>query len=460
MMEGLVSWTALYYDDKCGEEEPLKKIVTKFGGSSLADAGQFAKVKRILALDPARRYVVPSAPGRRFKEDEKVTDLLYRCHELAARGEDYQETFDKIAARYMDIAEELGLSLDLGAVLDEVDERIGAGASADWCASRGEYLGGMLLADYLGWRFFDPAKGILFDETGRFDAERTQVVLSEALADGEPTVVPGFFGSKPNGEVHTFSRGGSDVTGAIVARAVGADMYENWTDVSGFLMADPRVVENPREIRSITYKELRELSYMGASVLHEDAMFPVHKAGIPTNIRNTNLPEHPGTLISLDMPEETDVPTITGIAGHKGFSVIFVEKAMMNSELGFGRKVLSVLEECGISFEHLPTGIDTMSVVVAQDALAPHREQVVHRIMEVVEPDTLTIHDDMSLIATVGRGMVHNCGTAARLFASMSRVGINVRMIDQGSSELSIIVGVDDKDFESTIRAIYNEFVK
>lgn len=460
MMEGLVSWTALYYDDKCGEEEPLKKIVTKFGGSSLADAGQFAKVKRILALDPARRYVVPSAPGRRFKEDEKVTDLLYRCHELAARGEDYQETFDKIAARYMDIAEELGLSLDLGAVLDEVDERIGAGASADWCASRGEYLGGMLLADYLGWRFFDPAKGILFDETGRFDAEGTQVVLSEALADGEPTVVPGFFGSKPNGEVHTFSRGGSDVTGAIVARAVGADMYENWTDVSGFLMADPRVVENPREIRSITYKELRELSYMGASVLHEDAMFPVHKAGIPTNIRNTNLPEHPGTLISLDMPEETDVPTITGIAGHKGFSVIFVEKAMMNSELGFGRKVLSVLEECGISFEHLPTGIDTMSVVVAQDALAPHREQVVHRIMEVVEPDTLTIHDDMSLIATVGRGMVHNCGTAARLFASMSRAGINVRMIDQGSSELSIIVGVDDKDFESTIRAIYHEFVK
>lgn len=460
MMEGLVSWTALYYDDKCGEEEPLKKIVTKFGGSSLADAGQFAKVKRILALDPARRYVVPSAPGRRFKEDEKVTDLLYRCHELAARGEDYQETFDKIAARYMDIAEELGLSLDLGAALDEVDERIGAGAGADWCASRGEYLGGMLLADYLGWRFFDPAKGILFDETGRFDAERTQVVLSEALADGEPTVVPGFFGSKPNGEVHTFSRGGSDVTGAIVARAVGADMYENWTDVSGFLMADPRVVENPREIRSITYKELRELSYMGASVLHEDAMFPVHKAGIPTNIRNTNLPEHPGTLISLDMPEETDVPTITGIAGHKGFSVIFVEKAMMNSELGFGRKVLSVLEECGISFEHLPTGIDTMSVVVAQDALAPHREQVVHRIMEVVEPDTLTIHDDMSLIATVGRGMVHNCGTAARLFASMSRAGINVRMIDQGSSELSIIVGVDDKDFESTIRAIYHEFVK
>ena len=439
---------------------PVKKIVTKFGGSSLADAEQFAKVRRILFLDPARRYVVPSAPGRRFKEDEKVTDLLYRCHHQAAEGADYQDTFDKIAARYMDIAEELHLGLDLGAALDAVNEGIGAGASADWCASRGEYLSGLLLADYLGWRFLDPVQGIFFDQSGRFDAERTQVTLSALLADGEPTVIPGFFGSMPDGQVHTFSRGGSDVTGSIVARAAGADIYENWTDVSGFLTADPRVVENPREIRSITYKELRELSYMGASVLHEDAMFPVHRAGIPTNIRNTNCPEHPGTIISLDMPEETDTPTITGIAGRKGFSVIFVEKAMMNSELGFGRRVLSVLEEAGISFEHLPTGIDTMSVVVAGEALAPHREEVLHRIMEQVEPDALTIHDNMSLIATVGRGMVHNCGTAARLFSAMSRAGINVRMIDQGSSELSIIVGVDDEDFESTIRAIYGEFVK
>lgn len=438
----------------------MKKIVTKFGGSSLADAEQFIKVRNILSLDAGRRYVVPSAPGRRYPGDEKVTDLLYRCHELAARGEDYQETFDQIAARYMDIAEELELSLELGAVLDEVDAHIGAGASADWCASRGEYLAGLLLADFLGWRFVDPAKVIFFDDHGRFDSDKTQAVLSAVLADGEPSVVPGFFGSLPDGSVHTFSRGGSDVTGAIVARAASADLYENWTDVSGFLMADPRIVPNPREILSITYKELRELSYMGASVLHEDAMFPVHRAGIPTNIRNTNLPEHPGTLISLDMPEETDVPTITGIAGRKGFSVIFVEKAMMNAELGFGRRVLWALEEQGISFEHLPTGIDTMSVVVPGDDLAPHREQVVQRIMELVEPDTLTIHDDMSLIATVGRGMVHNCGTAARLFAAMSRAGINVRMIDQGSSELSIIVGVDDKDFESTVRAIYDEFVQ
>ncbi len=337
----------------------------------------------------------------------------------------------------MDIAEELHLGLDLGAALDAVNEGIGAGASADWCASRGEYLSGLLLADYLGWRFLDPAEGIFFDQSGRFDAERTQVTLSALLADGEPTVIPGFFGSMPDGQVHTFSRGGSDVTGSIVARAAGADIYENWTDVSGFLTADPRVVENPREIRSITYKELRELSYMGASVLHEDAMFPVHRAGIPTNIRNTNCPEHPGTIISLDMPEETDTPTITGIAGRKGFSVIFVEKAMMNSELGFGRRVLSVLEEAGISFEHLPTGIDTMSVVVAGEALAPHREEVLHRIMEQVEPDALTIHDNMSLIATVGRGMVHNCGTAARLFSAMSRAGINVRIVSQGSRAAS-----------------------
>ena len=437
----------------------MKRIVTKFGGSSLADAGQFAKVKHILALDAGRQYVVPSAPGRRFKEDDKVTDLLYRCHEQQTAGADYQDTFDKIAARYMDIAEELGLKVDVGAALDEINARIASGASRDYCASRGEYLNGLLLADYLGWRFLDAAEGIRFDAAGRFLAEETQERMAALLADGLPTVVPGFFGAKPDGEVHTFSRGGSDITGAIVARAVNADVYENWTDVSGFLMADPRVVERPREIGSITYKELRELSYMGASVLHEDAMFPVHKAGIPTNIRNTNDPSHPGTVIALDAPLDTGTPTITGIAGRKGFSVISVEKAMMNAELGFGRRVLTVLEEEGISFEHMPTGIDTMCVVVSGEALKGRRERVVNRIIELTGPDTVTIHDDMSIIATVGRGMVHNCGTAARLFSAMSRAGVNVRMIDQGSSEISILVGVDDKDFEPTVRAIYHEFV-
>lgn len=437
----------------------MNKIVTKFGGSSLADATQFAKVRGILELEPARQYVVPSAPGKRYKEDEKITDLLYRCYRQQAAGQDYQPTFARIVDRYMGIAKELGLKVDIMAALNEVNVRIGQGASADYCASRGEYLNGMLLADYLGWRFLDSATAVFFDEHGNLDSDKTQQVMSGLLADGQPTVVPGFYGCGVDGEVKTFSRGGSDITGAIVARAVNADMYENWTDVSGFMMADPRIVENPREISSITYKELRELSYMGASVFHEDAMFPVHRAGIPTNIRNTNKPYHPGTIISLNAPLENSVPTITGIFGHKGYSVISVEKAMMNAELGFGRRVLQVLEEAGISFEHLPTGIDTMCVVVNGEALAPKREQVLARIVELTEPDSITVHDNMSIIATVGRGMVHNCGTAARLFSAMSRARINVRMIDQGSSELSIIVGVDDADFEATIRAIYGEFV-
>ena len=437
----------------------MGKIVTKFGGSSLADAVQFAKVKDILLMDSQRAYVVPSAPGRRFPEDDKVTDLLYQCHRQAAAGEDFQPTFDLIAARYMDIAEELGLTVDLGAALDEVNETIAAGASADYCASRGEYLNGLLLADYMGWRFIDAAEAVRFDENGAFQAELTNELMARCLSDGKPSVIPGFYGAKADGTVVTFSRGGSDITGAIVARAVAADVYENWTDVSGFLMADPRIVRDPREISAITYKELRELSYMGASVLHEDAMFPVHKAGIPTNIRNTNRPEHPGTIISVNLPHGGDQPTITGIAGRKGFTVISVEKAMMNNELGFGRRMLGVLEELGISFEHLPTGIDTMCAVVASDVLAPCRDQVISRIIERTEPDTVTVHDDMAIIATVGRGMVHNCGTAARLFSAMSQAGINVRMIDQGSSELSIIVGVDEKDFEATIRAIYGAFV-
>ena len=435
-------------------------IVTKFGGSSLADAEQFAKVKAILQLDARRQYVVPSAPGRRFKDDDKVTDLLYRCCRQVQSGEDFQDTFDLIAARYMDIAEELGLKLDLGAALDEVNGKIAAGADADYCASRGEYLNGLLLADYMGWRFLDPAEVIKFNQNGLLDAELTNRLMAQRLADGIPTVVPGFFGSDYDGTVRTFSRGGSDITGAIVARAVNAAVYENWTDVSGFLMADPRIVDNPREISTITYMELRELSYMGASVLHEDAMFPVHKAGIPTNIRNTNDPTHPGTIISLDAPFDADHPTITGIAGRKGFCVVSIAKAMMNTELGFSRKVLSAFEEYGVSIEHLPTGIDTMCVVVAGEAFAPVREQIINRIVATTNPDTITVYDDMSIIATVGRGMVHNCGTAAKLFGAMSKAGINVRMIDQGSSELSIIVGVDDKDYAETIRAIYGAFLK
>ena len=438
----------------------LECIVTKFGGSSLSSDEQFRKVRSILELEPTRRYLVPSAPGKRFDGDDKVTDLLYQCHRLASEGKSITDPFSKIRDRYLSIARGLHLKVDIESSLNEVEEGIAAGKGKDWCASRGEYLCGLLMADYLGWRFVDAAEGIVFHEDGTVSNSRTQEKLSALLADGESAVIPGFYGAKENGEVCTFSRGGSDITGALVARAVHADVYENWTDVSGFLMADPRIIDGPAEISSITYKELRELSHMGASVLHEDAMFPVHQAGIPTNIRNTNKPYHPGTMISKNAPHEVYVPTITGIAGHKGYSVINVEKNMMNSEVGFGRKVLSVLEDLGISFEHMPTGIDTMCVVVKSDALEPHLKEVTEKIEALVDGQgTVSVSDQLAIIATVGRGMVHNCGTAARLFKAMSRARINVRMIDQGSSELSIIVGVNESDFEATIRAIYHEFV-
>ncbi len=438
----------------------MGKVVAKFGGSSLSDAGQFEKVRDILRLDERRCYVVPSAPGRRFSGDEKVTDLLYRSYRLRSEGKDFREAFSLVRERFLSIARDLGLRLNVAEKLDEIEREIEAGASEDFCASRGEYMNGLLLADYLGYDFLDPKDGIFFFDDGTFDSERTNDTLSRLLAGKERAVVPGFYGSLPDGQVHTFSRGGSDVSGAIVARAVGADIYENWTDVSGFLMTDPRIVEGARPIRSATYRELRELSYMGAAVLHEDSVFPVHRAGIPTNIRNTNHPEHSGTMITHGVVDGDNPYVITGIAGKKGFSIITVEKAMMNSERGFGRRVLQAVEEAGINFEHLPTGIDTMCVVVPSDQLSPVKERVVRRIVELTNPDTITVHDDMALIATVGRGMIHNCGTAARLFAALSKAKVNVRMIDQGSSELSILVGVDCDDFETTIRAIYDEFVK
>lgn len=434
-------------------------LAVKFGGSSLADAGQFSKAKAILSMNPRRQYVIPSAPGKRSPEDAKVTDLLYACHQASQNGTDPGVPFGRVRQRFMEIHETLKLKMDLIRVLDQVEQEIRAGASADYCASRGEYLNGLLLADYLGWRFLDAADVISFDQQGRFLSEDTHRLLSARLQDGVPTVIPGFYGAMPDGSIKTFTRGGSDISGAIVARAAGAQVYENWTDVSGFLMADPRIVESPREILTLTYKELRELSYMGASVLHEDAIFPVRKAGIPTNIRNTNDPTHPGTLIATEAPASSDTPTITGIAGKRGFCVISMEKAMMNGEFGFGRRVLSVIEEHGLTFEHMPTGIDTMCVVVQQERLTPVRESVLAAIRSIVDPETLTVHDHMAIIATVGRGMVRNPGTAARLFSSLAKAGVNVRMIDQGSSELSILVGVDDKDFSKAIQAIYRGFV-
>ena len=433
--------------------------VSKFGGSSLADAAQFAKVKNILLSDADRRIVVPSAPGKRSSVDIKVTDLFYECNRLASAGKEIDAAFDKIAERYHSIAAELGLSVDLDAHLAEIRRNIQLGAGADYAASRGEYLNGILLADYLGWDFIDAAAGIFFDEEGKLDSDKTQRVLGGILAQHERAVVPGFYGCDSHGNVKTFSRGGSDITGAIVARAVNADLYENWTDVSGCLMADPRIVRNPETIRYVTYRELRELSYMGASVLHEDAIFPVRIAGIPTNIRNTNKPEEPGTIIGYEAEDYESEYTITGIAGHKDFAIIAVEKAMMNAELGFGRRVLQVLEEESVSFEHMPSGIDTMCVVVREDAIEGKKERIVSRIHELCAPDSVEIHSGLALIATVGRGMVRSKGISARLFDALMRAGINVRLIDQGSSELNIIVGVDNLDFENAVRAIYRAFV-
>lgn len=433
--------------------------VAKFGGSSLADAAHFKKVREILLADADRRIVVPSAPGKRSSVDVKVTDLLYQCNRLASSGQKIDETFGAIVERYEGIASELELTIDLTPYLSEVRKQIQLGAGADYAASRGEYLNGILLAGYMGWDFVDPQQGIFFDEQGQLDSDKTQATLGALLEGKAHAVVPGFYGCDPNGKVKTFSRGGSDITGAIVARAVNADMYENWTDVSGCLMADPRIVRNPEPIRYITYRELRELSYMGASVLHEDAIFPVRIAGIPTNIRNTNCPEEPGTIICYEAEDYDSEHMITGIAGQKNFAIIAVEKAMMNAELGFGRRMLQALEEEQVSFEHMPSGIDTMCVVVPESAIEGKKERLMARIHELCQPDSVEIHSGLALIATVGRGMVRSKGTSARLFNALMKAGVNVRLIDQGSSELNIIVGVDSLDFENATRAIYRAFV-
>lgn len=436
-------------------------VVTKFGGSSLSEASQFRKVKEILLGDSNRMYVVPSAPGRREPNDAKVTDMLYTCHKLASKGElaEFEKVFAELSARYTEIIDELGLNLDFAPHLEQVHYAMLNGQSVDYAASRGEYLNGIILAEYLGWEFIDAAEVIFFDANHRFDSERTQEVLSARLAGTRYAVIPGFYGSNPDGTIRTFSRGGSDVTGAIVARAAGAELYENWTDVSGFLMADPRIVKRPKRIHVITYRELRELSYMGAGVLHEDAIFPVRMAGIPINIRNTNEPDNPGTMI-VRADESHVRGAITGIAGKKGFTAIAVEKNMMNSELGFGRRMLEALEECNVSFEHMPSGIDTMTVLVSDHNIEGRIDQVVEKIRRTCKPDHIEVISGLSLIATVGRGMVRYPGTAARIFGALADSGINIRMIDQGSSEINIITGVESADFEKAINAIYNAFMK
>ncbi len=432
--------------------------VVKFGGSSLASAEQFKKVYDIIKSDEARRYVVPSAPGKRFSDDTKVTDMLYECYAAASKGKDYKPVLDKIKERYNGIINELGLSISLDKEFDIMETCFVGKAGRDYAASRGEHLNGMVLADYLGYEFIDAAEVIFFDDNGNFDADKTDETLSARLANVEHAVIPGFYGSMPNDTIKTFSRGGSDVTGSIVAKAVKADLYENWTDVSGFLVADPRIIDNPKVIKTITYKELRELSYMGATVLHEDAIFPVRKEGIPINIKNTNAPEDEGTMIVESTSKKPDY-TITGIAGKRGFITVNIEKAMMNSELGFGRKVLEEFEKNGISFEHMPSGIDTMSVLVHQAEFEAKEQEVLAGIHRNTHPDSIEIESDIALIAVVGRGMQATRGTAGRIFSALAHAHVNVKMIDQGSSELNIIIGVKDEDFEKALRAIYDIFV-
>ena len=432
--------------------------VVKFGGSSLADANQFKKVADIVRADKTRRFVIASAPGKRNDKDIKITDMLYSCYDKASKGENFDKEFSAIEERYNSIIKDLALDISLEEEFNFIKAAFAHSAGRDYAASRGEYLNSMLLAKYLDFPFLDTVGLLYFNESGEFDLARTISKLEPKLSQMENAVIPGFYGSMPNDTIKTFSRGGSDVTGSIVARAVNAEIYETWTDVSGFLICDPRIVKNPKPITTITYRELRELSYMGATVLHEDAIFPVRTVGIPINIKNTNHPEEPGTMIVAQTVDSSPY-TVTGIAGKKGFSVINIEKDMMNSGLGFGRNVLRALEKNALCFEHIPSGIDTLSVIVSTESFRGKEKSVLDEITARTHPDNIDIEDNLALVAVVGRGMRKARGTAAKIFTALAQAKINVKMIDQGSSELNIIIGVAEEDFEEATRAIYSIFV-
>ncbi|MDR5586984.1 aspartate kinase [Clostridium aquiflavi] len=435
----------------------MNTIITKFGGSSLADAVQFRKVKSIITSNKARKYIVPSAPGKRTSKDSKITDLLYLCHAHINAGISLDDVFNHIKNRYIGIVTDLELDLNIKSHLDIIKKDLEEGASSDYAASRGEYLNALILSNYLGFEFVDAKDVIKFNTDGCLNYDETLRLLKEKLSSIDKAVIPGFYGSDSNGNIVTFSRGGSDVTGALVTASLNADLYENWTDVSGFLMADPRIISNPKPISTITYTELRELSYMGASVLHEEAIFPVRKAGIPINIKNTNKPEDNGTFIVEDSLSE-DLQTITGIAGKKNFTVISIAKALMNSELGFCRKLLSILEQHNVSFENMPSGIDTVCLVISDSQLKNKTSLIVEEIKKTCNPDTIEVHPNLALIATVGKGMAKQKGVASKVFTALSEANVNIRMIDQGSSEINILVGIENDSFEKAITAIYNAF--
>jgi len=432
--------------------------VVKFGGSSLADAKQFQKVAEIIRSDESRVYVVPSAPGKRFDADIKVTDLLYECYELASSGKNFYEPFLAVKDRYNEIIQGLGLNFSLKDAFDEIENNLLHSPEKDYTASRGEFLNGLIMSNYLGYDFIDAADVIFFDEAGNFDASKTNEILSNELSNHEHAVIPGFYGRSFDDKIKTFSRGGSDITGSIVAAACRAVVYENWTDVSGLLMADPHIVSSPTVIKNITYKELRELSYMGASVMHEDAIFPVKKVGIPINIRNTNNPEDPGTWIVENTARRSKY-TITGISGRRNFCSIIIAKDLMHSQPDFYRKVVQCFEEKNITLEHLLSGIDTMTVIVHESKFIENEQEILSRISKLVQPESLEVESGISLIAVVGRGMKSQAGTASKIFKALADARINIRMIDQGASELNIIVGVLNEDFERAIRSIYHIFV-
>lgn len=433
--------------------------VCKFGGTSLADGNNISKVAEIILFDPSRKYAVVSAPGKRFSDDIKVTDLLYTCYKESVETGDCSETFAKIRQRFHSIISELELQFDIDSILDRTEKEIEENKDADFTASRGEFLNACIVAAKLGWEFVDAKEIIFFDKNGSFDEKKSYPLIERRLAKAKNAVIPGFYGTGADGRIKTFSRGGSDISGSIIARAVNAEIYENWTDVSGFLACDPRIVYKPEKIEVISFKELRELSYMGANVLHADAIFPVRKGDIPIVIKNTFRPEDAGTLI---LPSKKYTPhgnIVTGVAGKKDFTVIYLEKSLMNSEIGFARKALSILEREKINFEHMPSGIDTLSLVIESKYLKNGTlEKLVEEMREELSPDYIRVLEDIALVATVGHGMAANIGTSARLFGALSAAGVNVRMIDQGSSELNIIVGIDNADYEKCVRAIYKEF--
>lgn len=433
----------------------------KFGGSSLSDAGQFQKVAAIVRGDPARRFVVVSAPGKRFSGDNKITDLLYRCAALAGRREDFSAPFGQIRDRYLSIERDLGLEqAHMGPALDEIEAALRTGrASRDFVASRGEYLCARLMGAYLGAPMVDAAQLIRFKEDGTLDMERTACYCAP-LKDLPLAVIPGFYGTMPDGSIRTFSRGGSDITGAIIARAVGASEYENWTDVDGFMMADPRIVPEARVMHAVSYTELRELSYMGASVLHEESIFPVREARIPIHVRNTNHPEAGGTWIVNEgtLMKEHRHGLVAGISGRKGFTMITLTKENLHKQVGFGYGLLKILDRHDISFESMPCGIDNLTVVLNDADIKGKMDQLYHEIRTELKPDTVEIASSIALIATVGHGMARTLGVAARLFTALSEAGVSSRIIDQSPKEMNLIVGVDQRDFEGAVRAIYRAF--